>query len=217
MRVPAPALTLALTPALILALPLALALLATPGHAAPEATFPGLADVTGVAADDVLNIRAEPSASAAIIGSFAPDAAGIEVVETRNGWLRVALPETSGWISGRFATMRRDLWQPDAVPAGLACHGTEPFWSLTLDGAAAQFSTPAAATRHEGLRIFSPFDGAENPRRAITADGLVALVTPAPQLCSDGMSDARFGLDVDLVTGSGEDARYLRGCCSIGR
>src|SRR5690606_38084743 len=36
-------------------LALALTLLAAPGHATPEAIFPGLIDVTGVAADDVLN------------------------------------------------------------------------------------------------------------------------------------------------------------------
>ncbi len=199
------------------ALALALTLLAAPGHATPEAIFPGLIDVTGVAADDVLNIRAEPNAGAAILGTLAPDAAGVEVVEARDGWLRVAMPEASGWISDRFATMRTGLWQQDAVPAGLVCHGTEPFWSLTLDGGAAQFSTPESAVRHEGLRIFGPSDWMENPRRALRAEGLMALISPAPALCSDGMSDALFGLDVDVVVGEGEAARYLRGCCSIGR
>ena len=199
------------------ALALALTLLAAPGHATPEAIFPGLIDVTGVADDDVLNIRAQPNAGAAIIGTLAPDAAGVEVVETRDNWLRVTMPEASGWINGRFATMRTGLWQQDAVPAGLVCHGTEPFWSLALDGTAAQFSTPESATRHEGLRIFGPSDWMENPRRAIRAEGLMALIAPAPALCSDGMSDALFGLDVDVIVGSGEDARYLRGCCSLGR
>lgn len=200
-----------------LALALALTLLAAPGHATPEAIFPGLIDVTGVAAGDVLNIRAEPGANATIIGTLAPDASGIEVVEARNGWLRVALPEASGWISGRFATMRTGLWQQDALPAGLVCHGTEPFWSLVPDKGAAQFSTPDGARRHEGLRVFGPADWAENPRRAIRADGLMALISPAPRLCSDGMSDALFGLDADVVVGEGAQARYLRGCCSIGR
>lgn len=198
-------------------LALALILLAAPGHATPEAIFPGLIDVTGVAADDVLNIRAAPNARAPILATLAPDAAGIEVVEASDGWLRVVRPEGSGWISDRFATMRTGLWQQDAVPAGLVCHGTEPFWSLVLEDGAAQFSTPESVLRHEAARVLGPYDWAENPRRALRAEGLVALISPAPRLCSDGMSDALFGLDADVILGSGEDMRYLRGCCSIGR
>ena len=37
-------------------------------------------DVTGVAANDVLNIRAAPDASAEIIGTLSPNARDIEVV-----------------------------------------------------------------------------------------------------------------------------------------
>ena len=193
-----------------LAAALTLALLAAPAQA--EDMLPGLADVSGVATDDVLNIRARPSARAAIIGSFPADAAGIEVVEASDGWLRVALPEASGWISARYARLRPGLWQPDAVPPGLACHGTEPFWGLTLDGDTARFTTPETATRHEGLRILSPEGHAPAPHRALAAEGLVAMIAPAPALCSDGMSDALFGLEVGVVVGT----HHLRGCCSIG-
>lgn len=194
-----------------LAAGLTLLLLAAPALA--EEMLPGLADVSGVAADDVLNIRARPNARAAIIGSFPPDAAGIEVIEARDGWLRIALPEASGWISARYARLRPGLWQPDAVPPGLACHGTEPFWGLTLDGNTARFTTPESATRHTGLRILSPEGAGATPHRALVAEGLVAMIAPAPALCSDGMSDALFGLEVGLVVGE----RHLRGCCSIGR
>lgn len=197
MRIPAAALVLALS--------------ALPAPAA-EAVLPGLADVTGVAADDVLNIRARPGTRAAIIGSFPPDATGIEVVEARDGWLRVALPEGSGWISARHARLRPHLWQSDAVPPGLSCHGTEPFWGLALDGDTARFATPETASRHGGLRILAPEGHAASPHRALVAEGLVAIIAPAPALCSDGMSDRPFGLEVGVVV----DGRHLRGCCSIG-
>ena len=200
----------------ILSTALAIALLALPGHAA-ETILPGLADVTGVAANDVLNIRAAPNAKSAIIGSFAPDAAGIEVVATQDGWLRITTPEASGWISARYATLRPGLWQPGALPPGLACHGTEPFWGLTLDGNAARLTRPEAAQRHEGLRILQPAGAGPSAHRALVAEGLVAIVAPAPALCSDGMSDALFGLDVNVVLGEGAEASYLHGCCSIGR
>ena len=41
--------------------------------------FPAAYAVTGVASNDVLNIRARPDAGSAIIGSLAPDATGVEV------------------------------------------------------------------------------------------------------------------------------------------
>lgn len=202
-----------------IALAVAMLLTAGPGHATPppDAVFPGLIDVVDVAADDVLNIRAEPHAGAPIIGTLPPDAAGIEVIESRDGWLRVTRPETSGWVSARFARMHPGLWQADALPAGLVCHGTEPFWSLTLAGGAARFASPQSVEDYGDARVLSPFDAAENPRRAITAQGLTALITPAPALCSDGMSDALYALDADLILGTGAGSRYLRGCCSIGR
>ena len=59
-----------------LALLLALAL---PSGAAAKG-LPALHDVTGVAADDVLNVRARPDASAPVLGALTPDATGVEVV-----------------------------------------------------------------------------------------------------------------------------------------
>ncbi|MEO1155590.1 MAG: SH3 domain-containing protein, partial [Pseudomonadota bacterium] len=42
--------------------------------------YPALFDVTGVASDDVLNIRSAPSATAEIIGTLAHNETGVEVV-----------------------------------------------------------------------------------------------------------------------------------------
>jgi uncharacterized protein YgiM (DUF1202 family) len=56
-----------------------LCLWALPALATQEA-WPALHDVSGVAADDVLNIREAPDASAAIIGKLKPDAENVEVI-----------------------------------------------------------------------------------------------------------------------------------------
>lgn len=196
---------------LLLAIPALLA--ASPAHARPDPIFPGLVDVVGVAADDALNIRAAPNARAPIIGTLPHDATAIEVIEARAGWLRVNRSGVSGWVNGRFAQMRPGIWQDDALPAGLICHGVEPFWSLSLNEGAALFTTPQSIHHHGDARVLGPEFGVESPRRAILAQDLVAVIAPA--LCSDGMSDATFGLEVDLVLGTRANARYLRGCCSI--
>lgn len=191
-----------------------LALLALPAWAAPD-IFPSLVDVVDVRADDVLNIRAEPGTRGAIVGTLPPGATAIEVVGGQDGWLRVNAGEASGWISARYTRAREDVWQQGAVPATLSCYGTEPFWALGLDGDALRYSEPEGASRHEGLRILMPQGAAPGPERALLAQGVTALIAPAPGLCSDGMSDRLYGLDARLLIGEGEGTRLLQGCCSI--
>src|SRR6056297_2028202 len=83
--------------------------LAAPASATVEA-WPALYDVAGVSEGDVLNIRAEPSASSEIIGELDPDETAVEVMEmSRDGnWGRVNTDERSGWASLAFLDRRPD-------------------------------------------------------------------------------------------------------------
>src|SRR5699024_6504712 len=138
-----------------------------------------------------------------------PDAAGIEVTAAENGWLRVNRPEQSGWINARHAAFMPDIWPETGLPEDLICSGTEPFWAFEVTGNHLRFSTPDTSAEHGDLRVMAPFDGAENPRRALAADGLLALMTPAAA-CSDGMSGMLYALEVDMVIGGDTDTRYYR-------
>lgn len=187
-------------------------MLAGPAHATQEYVLPTLFDVTGVAADDVLNIRQQPSAKAPVIGTLAPDATRIEVVDERDGWGRVNAGEASGWASMRYLAYRTDVWQPEAVPDGFSCFGTEPFWNIAMQGDDLVLTgVDMVEERHEtqavlGTGVF------RDPLRAVLA-GPVTLVS-TPQLCSDGMSDRLFGLRASVIL-HGETPRMLGGCCSI--
>ena len=79
-------------PAAALALTISLA-----GPAGAQTILPTLYDVTGVRANDVLNIRAMPDASSSILSELPHDAKGVEVVDARAGWARVNTFERSGW------------------------------------------------------------------------------------------------------------------------
>ena len=176
--------------------------------------FPALHAVTGVAADDVLNIRARPDAGSPIIGTLAPDAAGVEVVGTSGKWARVNTGEGSGYAALRFLVREPGpAW--NALLSLLVCFGTEPFWSLEID--------PQAGT----TRYLTPEDQAPDPdpitglwpaepwaRSAAVGlpDGLAVLTG---QACSDGMSDRAYGIAVDIFrTGPGGTAR-VAGCCRL--
>lgn len=198
-------------PALAIALTLALAL---PAHATPEYVLPTLFDVTGVAADDVLNIRERPDAKAPIIGRLAPDATRVEVVAERGGWMQVNAGERSGWVNGRYMNYRVDVWEAGRLPEGLRCLGTEPFWSLTPQGGEVVLATPEAESR---MALHKVLDSGwfRDPRRALVGDGVTAVVTPAQ--CGDGMSDRAYGLQATVILGTGASAQMLSGCCTLAR
>ncbi|WP_410217170.1 COG3650 family protein [Paracoccus sp. (in: a-proteobacteria)] len=186
--------------------------LAGPAAATQEYILPTLFDVVRVAPDDVLNIRAEPDAAAPIIGTLAPDARRIEVVEERRGWARVNTEGQSGWVSGRYLDYRVDVWEEGALPAGFHCFGTEPFWSAVARDGNLMLSEPDRPKDARPVQAVLGTGIFRDPTRAVVARE--ATLTAVPQICSDGMSDRLFGLRAHLVL-QGQTPRMLSGCCSI--
>lgn len=187
--------------------------LAGPAAATQEYILPTLFDVAGVAAGDVLNIRAEPNAQATIIGTLAPDARRIEVVEERRGWGRVNTAEASGWVSMRYLAYRTDVWQPGALPAGFRCLGTEPFWDAKPEAGDLVLRSPEdQAGDRRPVQTVLDTGIFRDPARVVVARDVTLFAQP--QICSDGMSDRLFGLSATIVL-HGDQPRLLSGCCTI--
>ena len=186
---------------------------AGPAAATQEYILPTLFDVAGVASDDVLNIRAEPTASSAIIGTLAPDAQRIEVVEERRGWARINTAEGTGWVSARYLSYRVDVWEPGELPPAFRCLGTEPFWDAKVEGGDLVLRSPddQGGDRRpvQGVLDTGVF---RDPARVVVARDMTLF--SHPQICSDGMSDRLFGLAATLVL-HGDQPRLLSGCCTI--
>ncbi len=190
---------------------LALACLALAGAAAAQ-DLPALYDVTGVAADDVLNIRATPEASAPIVGQLAPDAKGVEVVGVEDGWAIVNHSDGSGYAAMAYlAHSGAADWSALGTP--LHCFGTEPFWSLAYDPAARQVRFDRFEGEPQVMAV-------ENIWGAVPMSDLVALgldsgtAVMRPRQCSDGMSDFTYGIALDLFL-TGQDGSAFYGCCSL--
>lgn len=204
-----------------------LLLLATPCLATQD-QWPALFDVTGVEPGDVLNIRAEPSGSAPIIGTLAHDAEDVEIIRPndRHSWGMINLGEGAGWISLAFVTRGPGQWL-GATPVVRSCFGTEPFWSLEIDDAEMTLTRPDAAPR-EGLisgrytsrsrRDTHAFRGSFFPDE----DGEIALVaTMRLASCNDGMSNREYGVAIDVLLSpssfpdNAERFGLYSGCCSL--
>ena len=184
-----------------------LLVLAAPLAADP---VPALFDVTGVAADDVLNVREDPSAGSEVIGTLAPDAVGVEVVDLTFGgdWGRVNVNETSGWVSMRYMQQQPEsdgVWRTPRF----TCSGTEPFWSLTVEqGVGARFQIMGEAEQALPAGLLRPGAGLID-RFALPLGHNLAILRQMQ--CHDGMSDRAYGLDVGLML----NGSLYAGCCTL--
>ena len=193
----------------------AIALIGAPLAAvAEEPALPALFRVTGV--ETRLNVRAAPAIDAAVIGALAPDTGRVEVtaLDPTGQWAAINLGEAAGWVSRAFVAPEAEggIWAENALPEALRCFGTEPFWNLRRDGDTLIRGGIDMADR--ALRIEDVTGTAGAPSRVVVArDGHGTLTLGiAPEECSDGMSDRRFGLGARVSEG---DAPALIGCCSV--
>ena len=181
-------------------------------------SIPQFHDVTKVAADDRLNVRAAPSSQAERIGALGPDARGIEVVaiDETGRWGKINLDETSGWVNLRYLAPRGVHIDNYNIPVGLSCYGTEPFWSLTYSNGTFDMDLLGDAPQRLTIEIAqdSGIDGDLRRMIHLNAHDVPATAFMYPAICNDGMSDRSFGLAISvMVSLSGP---LLSGCCSLG-
>ena len=181
--------------------------------------FPALYDVSGVAADDVLNIRIGPAGGAEIIGILAPNATDIEIVRVSDDqkWGLVNTGDLAGWTSMRYLA-RHPGQEWGVIPLNLYCSGTEPFWGFDVEAdGTARFEAPES---QDGYRINARVPGIAFPGDfAVVAEGPAGRATAIVSLtsCNDGMSNREFGYTVGLLR-EGPASKVLHvGCCSLAR
>jgi uncharacterized membrane protein len=187
------------------------------GLSAAGQDFPALYRVTGVAANDVLNIRAEPSARSAVIGSLAPTQTNIEViaVTTDGRWAMLNSGEGQGWSATRYLSrMSSGSWLDGTQT--LSCFGTEPFWQLVafLPGHQAEYHTPENGgvnlVTDAGVLPSTQFP----PTLAIPFSGAhQGMAVLRPDACNDGMSDLGYGISAQVYFRG--EIQGLSGCCTL--
>lgn len=182
------------------------------GTAATAQELPDRYTVTGVAGDDVLNIRSGPGASFDKIGEFHPYTLNVEVHEYRDGWGMVPAGERMGWVSLRF--LQPYPLSPYEVPVPLVCSGTEPYWTFGHYPRGTEYNAPDTGRRDlEILRDIAAGNGFLIEAREGPTLTRTLVVNAMP--CNDGMSDRDFGMSAILFN-EAPDGNYVQtGCCTL--
>ena len=175
--------------------------------------LPSLYNVTGVASNDVLNVRKDPTNKANIIGELRPDATNVEIIALSNDrkWGLVNIGDVAGWAFMRFLQPQN---RPTS-PLRLICHGNDPSWSMSIDGNAVfkflnddelflgAIETISSANRTDRMVL-----------RSKSVTGAMTAHVGA-QLCDDRASDRAFGISLDTLIISDDDTAYYSGCCKL--
>lgn len=182
--------------------------------------FPAFYDVTGVASDDVLNVRAGTGASHPIIESLAYNDRHIEIVElSENGkWGLIGYPAGNGWASMHYLKRQAGQDGPN-LPRPLSCGGNEPFWGLKFSRGANEFYEPGEMP-HWLDTVWEGIPDGMSPviygiKMAQGADKMDAVITRSQ--CSDGMSEKAYGFEINALLSGTLGNRMLTGCCSLQR
>ncbi len=192
------------------------ALVAAPITAGAEdfASLPHLATVTGLAANDTLNVRETPSAKSADIGDINQDQT-VEVLELdpSGKWARILQSEGNGWVSTRYLAQKARAVAPSGLPLGLQCSGTEPFWSAKLGtDSTVRFDVMGQDAQSYPLDWSSPSRNRGGAEFGLSSKGMTGILRRAA--CSDGMSDRAYGWALDLIVETDGGKTLLGGCCS---
>ncbi len=181
--------------------------------------FPAFYRVTGVAANDVLNLREGPGASFQIVDALAPNADNVEVVGTSpdGRWARVNTPEWSGYAAMRHL-QRQPGPPPHVLPLPLTCHGTEPFWDISVaPNGSAQYNETDRGPVSFSMTWSGPAfarGGHEMGMRLVSASGTVHAVL-LREYCHDGMTVFDYGLSIRAIISRDEGTYMVEGCCSL--
>lgn len=182
--------------------------------------FPALYDVTGVASDDVLNVRAGTGASHPIIEALSHNDRDIEIIRlSSNGkWGLIGYPGGNGWASMRY--LKRQNGQTGSnVPRPLNCGGNEPFWGITFGPNSTEFLEPGQMSQALGTLWQGIPDGmqpvAYGAKLAGAGGEINAVITRSE--CSDGMSERAYGFEINALLSGTFGNRMLTGCCLLTR
>jgi len=184
--------------------------------------------VTGVDADDYLNVRQKATARSAIVTRLPHDSVGVRRLEgdamtAGNRWWRVKWQGKQGWVNKRYlkpvsdpivATSSSSSSKSNSKTATLHCGGNEPFWGMKITKNSLSYSPM------DGQKLNLPvmFNKTSENNTSIAAiyakqgkQQILAMLQKV-SACSDGMSDIGYPYAIAVIINK---QKFYSGCCHV--
>ena len=139
-------------------------------------------------------------------------------LDASGNWARIIWYDQMAWVSTHYlAPDNPPTIAGTALPEGLSCGGTEPFWDVTLRSSGAQYSDPVTDPVTLGFQSAMAPAGRTGFPVMLTYAGSGGSVQSIirPLICNDGMSDREFGLSADIVLQTATGTALYSGCCAL--
>lgn len=161
-------------------------------------------------------VRTQPDPTAEELATLAAGASDIVVAGTRleaHGvvWWQVVHKQTLGWVeASHLAPMTVEMPLQEVFP--LRCVGTEPFWSLHIEGGQGVFETPESSQHWAAGEINTAVGMVGRYAVRLENDGAVGHLAAwrNPHFCSDSMSNIGYPFEGIVVV---PDGTAYSGCC----
>jgi uncharacterized membrane protein len=168
------------------------------------------------------SVEARDAPGGAVVGLLPGGPGYLEAVEIdiSGAWALVALAESGGWISTAGLTPAQPpAIAGTAIPEGLRCIGTEPFWSVRFSAEGATYETPGSGDNPLALAVAAWPDGAALPLPVrLRNEGMDFVGVLDHATCADGMSDRPYGWSLSVrQRGAGPAGSAQTGCCFLPR
>jgi uncharacterized membrane protein len=195
---------------------IAAALLLSPGvaQAQPSEPEPGLLyRVTDLPSGEALPLRQQPDGDSKRVGELRWDArdvvlSGASMQADGRIWYQVVHDGEYAWIDAAHVEPQDDD-RVENYP--LQCLGTEPFWSVRINGDDAVFEAPDVAQTSWSASEWLPARGLIGRYMIRLSSGYgTGYLAMLRQACSDGMSDIDYPFEAIMIT-PGQAVRA--GCC----
>ena len=182
----------------------------------------GAYNVTGVAADDYLNVREQPDVKSQIVTRIPFDGSGIRRLDGTNNvdgqlWWRIKWEGKQGWVNKRYLLLpqkKEPTTKNSDSKAALHCGGTEPFWGIKITKQALTF-TPMGGEKLNLPIVFNKTSDNNTKIAAIYAKKQgeqVMAILQKVRSCSDGMSDIDYPYSISAVI---NNQQFYSGCCHV--
>ena len=200
----------------ITAAAIAAAMLISPAlaQAQPSEPEPGLLyRVVDLAGGEVLPLFQQPGGDGEVLDELRRNArdvvlSGASMQADGRVWYQVVLDGEYAWANAAHLEPQDET---RAENFALQCLGTEPFWSVSIDGDQAVFEAPDVAQTTWAASEWLPARGLIGRYMIRLNSGYgTGYVAMLRQSCSDGMSDIGYPFEAIMIT-PGQAVRA--GCC----